>query len=74
MVHFCWIRLDANKGLENFRPDFLEKRKTGLAYFMKYAASAKKSLSMQLTDFTSCILLNPEFSGSPAVLNEFIFN
>ncbi|MCJ1380831.1 PX domain-containing protein ypt35 [Xylographa soralifera] len=38
-----------------FRPDFLEKRRAGIAYFM------------------NCVLLNPEFAGSP-VLKEFIFS
>ncbi|MCJ1477561.1 PX domain-containing protein ypt35 [Lambiella insularis] len=38
-----------------FRPDFLEKRRAGLAYFM------------------NCVLLNPEYAGSP-VLKEFIFS
>ncbi|KAI0473795.1 Phox homologous domain-containing protein [Xylariaceae sp. FL0804] len=38
-----------------FRPQFLEKRRSGLQYFLK------------------CILLNPEFSGSP-VLKEFLFS
>ncbi|KAK5992492.1 Endosomal/vacuolar adapter protein YPT35 [Cladobotryum mycophilum] len=37
-----------------FRPNFLEKRRAGLQYFL------------------NCILLNPEFSGSP-VLKEFLF-
>ncbi|MCJ1306515.1 PX domain-containing protein ypt35 [Agyrium rufum] len=38
----------------NFRPEFLEKRRAGLEYFL------------------NCILLNPEFSGSP-ILKDFIF-
>ncbi|MCJ1334792.1 PX domain-containing protein ypt35 [Bachmanniomyces sp. S44760] len=38
-----------------YRPDFLEKRRAGLAYFL------------------NCVLLNPEFSGSP-VLREFLFD
>ncbi|KFA60837.1 hypothetical protein S40285_06177 [Stachybotrys chlorohalonatus IBT 40285] len=38
-----------------FRPNFLEKRRAGLQYFL------------------NCIILNPEFSGSP-VLRDFIFS
>lgn len=41
--------------ISKFRPKFLEKRRTGLQYFL------------------NCILLNPEFSGSP-VLKEFLFS
>ncbi|KIH94234.1 hypothetical protein SPBR_05854 [Sporothrix brasiliensis 5110] len=41
--------------LGKFRPDFLEKRRLGLQYFL------------------NCILLNPEFAGSP-VLKEFLFS
>ncbi|CAK7263030.1 hypothetical protein SEPCBS57363_000360 [Sporothrix epigloea] len=41
--------------LGNFRPDFLEKRRTGLQYFL------------------NCILLNPEFAGSP-ILQDFLFS
>ncbi|CAK7269131.1 hypothetical protein SEPCBS119000_003412 [Sporothrix epigloea] len=40
--------------LGNFRPEFLEKRRSGLQYFL------------------NCILLNPEFAGSP-VLQDFLF-
>ncbi|KAH8899332.1 Phox-like protein [Thozetella sp. PMI_491] len=40
--------------IAKFRPQFLEKRRAGLQYFL------------------NCILLNPEFSGSP-VLKEFLF-
>ncbi|KAF4967594.1 hypothetical protein FSARC_4891 [Fusarium sarcochroum] len=40
--------------ISKFRPQFLEKRRAGLQYFL------------------NCILLNPEFSGSP-VLKEFLF-
>ncbi|KAI0467128.1 PX domain-containing protein [Xylaria cf. heliscus] len=40
--------------LSKFRPNFLEKRRAGLQYFLH------------------CIMLNPEFSGSP-VLKEFLF-
>ncbi|KAG5913846.1 hypothetical protein E4U53_004760 [Claviceps sorghi] len=41
--------------ISKFRPEFLEKRRIGLQYFL------------------NCILLNPEFSGSP-VLKEFLFS
>ncbi|KAI1149526.1 Phox-like protein [Nemania diffusa] len=41
--------------ISKFRPKFLEKRRTGLQYFLH------------------CIMLNPEFSGSP-VLKEFLFS
>lgn len=41
--------------ISKFRPRFLEKRRSGLQYFL------------------NCILLNPEFSGSP-VLKEFLFS
>ncbi|KAF2013340.1 Phox-like protein, partial [Aaosphaeria arxii CBS 175.79] len=41
--------------ISRFRPRFLEKRRTGLSYFL------------------NCILLNPEFAGSP-VLKEFLFS
>ncbi|GAW11602.1 hypothetical protein ANO14919_009490 [Xylariales sp. No.14919] len=41
--------------ISKFRPDFLEKRRAGLQYFL------------------TCIMLNPEFSGSP-VLKEFLFS
>ncbi|TLD33830.1 hypothetical protein PspLS_01401 [Pyricularia sp. CBS 133598] len=41
--------------ISKFRPKFLEKRRSGLQYFL------------------NCILLNPEFSGSP-VLKDFLFS
>ncbi|CAJ2500059.1 Uu.00g029120.m01.CDS01 [Anthostomella pinea] len=41
--------------ISKFRPRFLEKRRSGIQYFL------------------NCILLNPEFSGSP-VLKEFLFS
>ncbi|KAK7743468.1 hypothetical protein SLS53_004002 [Cytospora paraplurivora] len=41
--------------IAKFRPNFLEKRRAGLQYFL------------------NCILLNPEFSGSP-VLKDFLFS
>ncbi|KAF2234949.1 PX-domain-containing protein [Viridothelium virens] len=41
--------------VSKFRPQFLEKRKAGLSYFLH------------------CILLNPEFSGSP-IVKEFLFS
>ncbi|KAF2835478.1 PX-domain-containing protein [Patellaria atrata CBS 101060] len=41
--------------ISRFRPRFLERRKSGLFYFL------------------NCVLLNPEFAGSP-VLKEFLFS
>jgi len=41
--------------VHKFRANFLEKRRSGLAYFM------------------NCVLLNPEFAGSP-VLKDFLFS
>lgn len=66
--------------ISKFRPNFLEKRRAGLQYFLKYVAASHFPLpffffwSCHLTGFRlcSCILLNPEFSGSP-VLKEFLF-
>ena len=57
--------------ISKFRPRFLEKRRAGLQYFLKYVGPFK-SLLCTLTDSPSCILLNPEFSGSP-VLKDFLF-
>ena len=54
-----------------FRAKFLEKRRIGLAYFLKFVPSLY--LSGSLLTCCSCVLLNPEFSGSP-VLKEFIFS
>lgn len=54
-----------------FRPRFLERRKAGLSYFLKYVFDA---LPKTLADIEiSCVLLNPEFSGSP-VLKDFLFS
>jgi hypothetical protein len=59
--------------ISKFRPSFLEKRRAGLQYFLKYVPFQTSS-RRQLADFCdSCILLNPEFSGSP-VLKEFLFS
>ncbi|KAF6827683.1 PX domain-containing protein YPT35 [Colletotrichum musicola] len=41
--------------ISKFRPRFLDKRRSGLQYFL------------------NCIMLNPEFSGSP-VLKDFLFS
>lgn len=41
--------------ISRFQPNFLERRREGLSYFL------------------NCVLLNPEFSGSP-VLKEFVFS
>lgn len=40
--------------ISRYRPEFLEKRRVGLANFL------------------NCVLLNPEFSGSP-ILKDFLF-
>lgn len=56
---------------DRFRKDFLDKRRIGLAYFMKCVNPRKSQLVLILS--LSCVLLNPEFSGSP-VLKEFIFS
>jgi hypothetical protein len=57
-----------------FRPRFLERRKAGLSYFLKYVSHIVPIATPRycLTIF-SCILLNPEFAGSP-VLKEFLFS
>lgn len=56
--------------ISKFRPRFLEKRRAGLQYFLKCVH--QRFPVQYYADFTSCILLNPEFSGSP-VLKEFLF-
>lgn len=40
--------------ISRYRPEFLEKRRVGLANFL------------------NCVLLNPEFAGSP-ILKDFLF-
>lgn len=55
--------------ISKFRPRFLEKRRAGLQYFLK---CVYQSIHPNYADLLSCILLNPEFSGSP-VLKEFLF-
>ena len=64
--------------ISKFRPRFLEKRRAGLQYFLKYvfyvAGALPARVPVILTIiFRSCILLNPEFSGSP-VLKDFLFS
>jgi hypothetical protein len=57
--------------VSRFRPRFLEKRKQALSYFLKCVKSIRAS-GYRLTIY-SCILLNPEFAGSP-VLKDFLFS
>lgn len=90
--------------IAKFRPNFLEKRRAGLQYFLKYVSPpfppktkegrkkgpestsrslhdhiSEKGQDSRLTGYFppslsfSCILLNPEFSGSP-VLKDFLFS
>jgi hypothetical protein len=56
--------------ISKFRPKFLENRRAKLQYFLKWVYYMS---SWSLADWHSCILLNPEFSGSP-VLKEFLFS
>lgn len=62
--------------ISKFRPQFLEKRRAGLQYFLKYYSPniifATHRLLTDGRSLSSCILLNPEFSGSP-VLKDFLF-
>jgi hypothetical protein len=69
--------------ISKLRPKFLDKRKAGLQYFLKWVSSLRLFFSLnsplslvpegfKLMGSNSCILLNPEFSGSP-VLKEFLF-
>ncbi|OCK80957.1 PX domain-containing protein [Lepidopterella palustris CBS 459.81] len=55
--------------ISRFRPRFLERRKAGLSYFLKYVPYPSSASPASL----GCVLLNPEFSGSP-VLKEFLFS
>jgi hypothetical protein len=66
--------LPPKSAIFNFRPSFLEKRRAGLQYFLKYGRPTNYMLLLlhELTRSCSCILLNPEFSGSP-VLKDFLF-
>ncbi len=65
--------------ISKFRPKFLNKRRAGLQYFLKYVPiwhlnSPPLRICPGSTNHgSSCILLNPEFSGSP-VLKEFLFS
>jgi hypothetical protein len=56
--------------ISKFRPKFLENRRAKLQYFLKCAYPLT---GWTIADSHSCILLNPEFSGSP-VLKEFLFS
>ena len=58
--------------ISKFRPQFLRKRRIGLQYFLKYVHYRGRQ-TLALIASRSCILLNPEFSGSP-VLKEFLFS
>jgi hypothetical protein len=66
--------------ISKFRPQFLEHRRAGLQYFLKYVDGSSLPIFLHnvfvceiLLKNNSCILLNPEFSGSP-VLKEFLFS
>jgi hypothetical protein len=56
--------------ISKFRPRFLENRRIKLQYFLK---CVQYSIDSCMTNWHSCVLLNPEFSGSP-VLKEFLFS
>jgi hypothetical protein len=58
--------------ISKFRPQFLEKRRAGLQYFLKFAILPHLGSIYTNMSHPSCILLNPEFSGSP-VLKDFLF-
>jgi hypothetical protein len=58
--------------ISKFRPKFLEKRRAGLQYFLQYAPNTPGYYVVKLMIPSSCVLLNPEFSGSP-VLKDFLF-
>jgi len=51
---------------------FLEKRKMGLSYFFQYVKTSTDIVT-KLTSGKSCIILNPEFAGSP-ILKEFLLS
>ena len=52
-----------------FERRFLDKRRQGLQYFLKYV----HFMLWGCADDGSCVLLNPEFSASP-VLKDFLFS
>ena len=56
--------------ISKFRPKFLEIRRAKLQYFLKWVHHLS---AWSMANWLSCILLNPEFSGSP-VLKEFLFS
>ncbi|KAF2088348.1 Phox-like protein [Saccharata proteae CBS 121410] len=62
-------QLPPKSTISRFRPRFLERRKVGLSYFLKYVIS----FFLPPSSHFSCVLLNPEFAGSP-VLKEFLFS
>lgn len=81
--------------ISKFRPRFLDQRRQGLQYFLKYEYPSDLPHASALTRSPagwtriilgafrqaivlttcghSCIMLNPEFSGSP-ILKEFLFS
>lgn len=54
-----------------FRPSFLESRRVGLEYFLKWVSRLLSSY-IYSNVIISCVLLNPEFSGSP-IVKDFLF-
>lgn len=75
-------KIQLTRILVKFRPKFLESRRIGLEYFLKYARSLPfqkqryyRIAMIQLTSnvlLSSCVLLNPEFSSSP-IVKDFLF-
>lgn len=57
--------------IDRFRPNFLENRRMGLSYFLKSASQNIEVLVGRLM-WPSCVMLNPEFAGSP-IVKDFIF-
>jgi hypothetical protein len=67
-----WVsKLTAVLRTDRFQRKFLEKRRSGLSYFLKYVRVHCLVAREKLTEF-SCVMLNPEFAGS-AIVKEFIF-
>lgn len=56
-----------------FRTRFLEKRREGLAYFLKFVSLSHGRHRVYAYNGYSCVLLNPEFAGTP-VMRDFIFS
>jgi hypothetical protein len=69
MIHSA----DIFTGIVKFSPKFLEKRRIGLEYFLKLVYTVHTPVHIKDLPASSCILLNPEFSGSP-VLKGFLFS